>query len=143
MYTAKGQQLLAITYTISSEACQSGVTEQPTIHTAMAKARPGETQCARGLTSNRPRIHSQGISGRKQPRRAGSSKKGRHPAAWPHQEKPGPTRRRRQWKAAYWSTQDGTKEPAFRGWTGSFCPRRAGLPLIQGSCPQSGQGAGE
>lgn len=53
----------------------------------MAKARPGETQCARGLTSNRPRIHSQGNSGRKQPRRAGSPKKGRHPAAWPHQEK--------------------------------------------------------
>lgn len=48
----------------------------------------------------------------------------------------GPTGRWPWGKAVYRSA----KEPAFRGWTGSFCLRRAGTPLSKGSYPpQSGQ----
>lgn len=71
------------------------MTEQPT---TQPQSRPDGDQRKRA-DINRPRIPGQRISGRKQPRRAGSpGKAGIQP--------PGPSRRKPWGKAAYWSTKD-------------------------------------
>lgn len=53
-------------------------------NTASVKARQNPVHVRANI--NRPRMHGQGIAGRKHPRRAGSPRQARHPAPWPQRE---------------------------------------------------------